>query len=88
MDREVQNQLSEFNSKTVALNLDREVLHLFVDYDRRWRSSRLGIVCADGINDRLNGVVLYVVSHQYVLTIANHDDPICLARNALQPLKP
>ena len=48
---------SEFNIKTVALNLDREVLHLFVDYDRRWRSSRLGIVCANGINDRLNGAV-------------------------------
>ena len=28
-----------------------------VDYDRRWRSSRLGIVCANSINDRLNGAV-------------------------------
>ena len=30
---------------------------MFVDYDRRWRSSRSGIVCAKGRNDPLNGAV-------------------------------
>jgi len=46
---------SEFNSKTGGTEFRRTAF--VVDYDRWWRSSRSGIVCANGINDRLNGAV-------------------------------
>ena len=48
---------SEFNSKTVGTKFRQGGSAFVVDYDRRWRSSRSRIVCANGTNDRLNGAV-------------------------------